>query len=85
MQRDRENSKARSEELIRAQAQKQAQAQATMDAMLTQKYTAIHASIAEIEEKIERLNNLLIENGIMNQNPMPEERSGTSTHFFARR
>ena len=85
MQRDRENSKARSEELIRAQAQKQAQAQATMDAMLTQKYTAIHASIAEIEEKIERLNNLLRQNGIMNQNPMPEERSGTSTHFFARR
>ena len=85
MQRDRENSKARSEELIRAQTQKKTQAQATMDAMLTQKNTAIHASIAEIEEKIERLNNLLIENGIMNQNPMPEERSGTSTHFFARR
>ncbi|RDH39860.1 MAG: hypothetical protein CFE62_006870 [Candidatus Aquirickettsiella gammari] len=84
MQRDRENSKARSEELIRAQAQKQAQAQATMDAMLTQKYTAIHASIAEIEEKIERLNNLLIENGMMNQNAMPEERPETSTYFFTR-
>ena len=74
MQRDRENSKARSEELIRAHAQERAQKQAAMD-----------AKISGMEEKIERLNNLLIENGMMNQNPMPEERSGTSTHFFARR
>jgi TolA-binding protein len=73
MQRDRENSKARSEELIRAHAQERAQKQAAMD-----------AKISGMEEKIERLNNLLIENGMMNQNPMPEERPETSTYFFTR-
>ncbi|RDH39861.1 MAG: hypothetical protein CFE62_006875 [Candidatus Aquirickettsiella gammari] len=74
MQRDRENSKARSEELIRAHAQERAQKQAAMD-----------AKISGMEEKIERLNNLLIENGMMNQNAMPEERPEIRAHHFARR
>jgi pyruvate-formate lyase len=74
MQRDREESGARSEELIRAHTQKQAQAQVEM-----------YAEIARTEEKIERLDNLLIENGMMSPNPMPEEeRPGSSLDFFTR-
>ena len=39
----------------------------------------------EMEEKIERLNNLLRQNGMMNQNPIPEERPEIRSHHFARR
>jgi hypothetical protein len=44
------------------------------------------ARLARMEEKIERLDNLLIENGMMSPSPMPEEeRPGSSTDFFTRR
>ena len=50
-----------------------------------QELETVQARLDRMEGYVEHLTNLLRQNGIMNQNPMPEERSGTSTHFFARR
>jgi hypothetical protein len=38
----------------------------------------------ELEEQIERLNNLVEQNGAMNQNAMPEERPRSNAYFFSR-
>jgi membrane protein involved in colicin uptake len=72
-------------------AQERAQEKAKWDAKIT-RMEAKHvrekierdAKIARIKEKIEMPNNLLIQNGLMNPNPMSEERPGSSLDFFTR-
>jgi hypothetical protein len=53
--------------------------------MMERQKTNMTAKFTEMRGQIKCLNNLLAQNGIMNQNPMPEERPETSTPFSARR
>ncbi len=53
--------------------------------MMERQKTDMTAQFTEMRGQIKCLNNLLAQNGIMNQNTMPEERTETSTPFFARR
>jgi hypothetical protein len=45
----------------------------------------MQAKLDRMEAHIEMLNNLLRQNGMMNQNPIPEERPEIRAHHFARR
>ncbi|MFM2322165.1 MAG: hypothetical protein RLZZ225_318 [Pseudomonadota bacterium] len=45
----------------------------------------MQARLDRMEGHVERLTNLLTQNGVMNQNPIPEERPEINVRFFARR